>query len=178
MGVMAMVSVVFVIVSMLFHRMFQSDRIAAQAAVQQFAIGQLSNTFRRDVHAAQGAQIDIVEATQLPSLRLTRADAAYQVVYLCEAKAIHRLMVENDRTLSRESFRLPGSHAAISGQRDDAQATVVTLLLERPSIAVTASPQAAPQARVLSIDAELDRDRRLASGLVSTAANGTSGGSR
>lgn len=162
MVVMAVMTAVLSTVGVLFHRLFQTERLSTRLTLVELTTMRLADQFRRDVHAAQSVTRTSKPDDSRSALELQTA-ATSKIVYTAETDRVQREVVDTTGTTSRELYRLPGCQVRFpEPQSASTTPEFVSLILARPHATLTASPQATPTLREIIVDAELGRDLRLA----------------
>lgn len=160
--VMAVMTAVLSTVGVLFHRLFQTERLSTRLTVVELTTMRLADQFRRDVHAVQSVN-RISKAEGSRSIIELQSAATSKIVYTAETNRVQREVIDSTRTTSRELYRLPGCQVRFpEPQSTSTTPEFVSLILARPHATLTASPQTSPTLREIVIDAELGRDLRLA----------------
>ncbi len=172
MVVIAVISILFGMVGVVFHRLFLAEQVAMRAALTERTVSRLSDQIRRDVHAATDAKQGVTEDGLPPRLELsttpdaaTGTAAAPIVVYSIDDGSVLRELVVDGKASSREVYRLPECQIRFPAATNEATAAMVGLIIERQGSTVTPQPQAVRPRRSLVIEAALGRDNRLAAAL-------------
>jgi prepilin-type N-terminal cleavage/methylation domain-containing protein len=172
MVVIAILTVIFGLVGVLFHRLFQAEQLSARTTVTEITTMRLADQFRRDIHAAQFVERPEATGESLPTLELKSSGDAPTIRYTGGLNKLQRDVMQGQKSVAHETYRLPSCSITFPKSQTDPEAedsdkhtSFVTLYLERPHATVTVSPQARPPLRGIVIDAELGRDERLAATL-------------
>ena len=167
MVVIAIISVIFSIVGVVFQRLFLSEQSAMRAALIEQTVSHLADQFRRDIHAATFAEIDTHREGATGSLGLFEANRDQPaIVYVVLTDEVRRERRATDGRVShREVYRLPECHIAFAVQVAEAEVSFISLAIERQHSTITPQPQASRPYRTLVVEAALARDNRLTTSL-------------
>jgi type II secretory pathway pseudopilin PulG len=167
--VISIITALFSMVGVVFHRIFLADQVAMRAALTERTVSRLADQFRRDVHAAITAKRAEAENGAGVRLELTpRLDAATEpsasatVNYSIRAGEVLRELIVDGKVTSREVYRLPECQIHLPVATNEAKVEMVGLTIERQGSTITPQPQATRPRRTLAIEAALGRDDRLA----------------
>lgn len=175
------ISAVLSITGTLFHRMFRSDQVTARAALREITTARLANLFRNDLHEAETVRVTM-SSDERPQLQLQSGQR--QIVYTALKNQVRRDVTDLLKTAHHDLFRLPdckvlfvngsltaddpafnADDPANADHPENAGASsprFVTMVIRRPhSIAASVDPSLRPNFD-LAIDAELNRNLRLA----------------
>lgn len=142
------------------------------AGVERSAL-RLSTQFRRDVHAAQSADVDLAAKGDVPFLLLHLPDGT-DLAYSHRDGTIVRQRARADKIEAREEFAFPELIDVDVREEESPARVALTVTVERPAPATDASPKAVREPRnpiSMQVEAILDRDR-LATNLLSSAEAG------
>ena len=169
MVVIAIISTLFSMVGVVFHRLFLSEQVAMRAALTERTVSRLADQFRRDVHVAMTAMHAEAGKESLVSLVLkTSPNAGVEgsdpttVVYSIDDGEVIREAFVDGKTASREVYRLPECQMRFPASTNEVTIEMVSLVIERQGSTVTPQPQAVRPRRSLVIEAALGRDTKLA----------------
>jgi prepilin-type N-terminal cleavage/methylation domain-containing protein len=172
MVVVAILTVIFGLVGVLFHRLFHAEQLSARTTVTEITTMRLADQFRRDIHAAESVKRSEATDEALPTLELKNSGDAPTILYTGGLNKIQRDVMQGQKSVAHETYRLPScrvtfpqSQSEPEVEESDQHTSFITLYLERPHATVTVSEQAQPPLRAIVIDAELGRDQRLAATL-------------
>jgi prepilin-type N-terminal cleavage/methylation domain-containing protein len=172
MVVIAILTVIFGLVGVLFHRLFQAEQLSARTTVAEITTMRLADQFRRDIHAAQSAKRSEATGEALPTLELKSSGDAPTILYTGGLNKVQRDVRQGQKSIAHETYRLPSCRVTFPPSPTDPESegsnqrpSFVTLYLERPHATVTVAAQAQPPLRGIVLDAELGRDQRLAATL-------------
>ena len=172
MVVIAIISALFSMVGVVFHRLFLSEQVAMRAALTERTVSRLADQFRRDVHAATTATRSENGDGRASSLALLSShdvaaepNAAAKVIYSFNDGEVLRELIADGKTTSREVYRLPECRLRLPATTTEGKVEVVSLIIERQGSTITPQPQATRPRRSLAIEAALGRDDQLAKGL-------------
>ncbi len=176
MVVIAIISIIFSMVGVMFHRLFLSEQVAMRAALVERTVSRLADQFRRDVHASSTA-MRIGNDGVAAGLTLTSStgaaaepNAAPKVIYVIYSfndGEVLRELVADGKTTGREVYRLPECRLRLPAATSEGRVEMVGLVIERRGSTVTPQPQATRPWRSLVIEAALGRDGKLGQALVS-----------
>ena len=181
MVVISIITVLFGMVGVVFHRLFLAEQVAMRAALTERTVSRLADQFRRDVHATSGADRDkgddgVNRTLKLMQIEIDRTNKNFPaIVYSArEGEVIREQLGGDDKLLSREIYRLPECRVSFPNQTDEVthefDGVMLSLVIERQGSTITPQPQATRPRRSLVIEAFLGRDHDLALGLaISTA---------
>ena len=172
MVVISVITILFSMVGVVFHRLFQSEQVSMRAALTERTISRLSDHFRRDVHAAMTAmhamRAEAGKESPLSLVLKTSPNAGVEgsdpmtVVYSIDDGEVIREAFVDGRTASREVYRLPECQMRFPASTNEVTVEMVSLVIERQGSTVTPQPQAVRPRRSLVIEAALGRDAQLA----------------
>lgn len=175
MVVIAIITALFSMVGVVFHRLFLSEQVAMRAALTERTVSRLADQFRRDVHAATAAQPEVDDGITR-TFKLMQSETEWvkdfpTIVYSArEGEVIREQFGADEKPLSREVYRLPECRVSFPNQTEDVDGVMISLAIERQGSTITPQPQATRPWRSLVIEAFLSRDHLLALGLaISTA---------
>lgn len=168
MVVVSIITILFSMVGVVFHRLFLSEQLAMRAALTERTVSRLADQFRRDVHSATTAtfienEAGLASSLVLMSSRDTVAGASTpaNVVYSIHKGDVLRELIADGKATSREFYRLPECQMRLATSTDEAKVEMVSLAIERQGSTVTPQPQAARPRRSLAIEAALGRDDKF-----------------
>ena len=173
MVVIAIITVLFSMVGVVFHRMFLSEQVAMRAALTERTVSRLADQFRRDVHAATTAMRTENGDGLASSLFLMSSDAAAgpnaatNVIYSFHDGDVLRELVAEGKTASREVYRLPECRLRLPAAANEGTVEMFSLVIERQGSTITPQPQATRPWRSLVIEAVLGRDDKLVQAVAS-----------
>lgn len=163
--IMSIITPVLILAAILFHRLLQSEQIAARSALTEITTARLANQFRRDVHAArQIRQMKDAEENVHKMELLPESESSATVIYTAGPERILREVVGENVTSAREIYRLPRCSITFSnpdGSDGSSNPKFVAIVIDRPRATVTSSAQINAPPLQIVIDAELGRDGRL-----------------
>lgn len=172
MVVIAILTVIFGLVGVLFHRLFQAEQLSARTTVTEITTMRLADQFRRDIHAAESVKRSEATDAALPTLELKNLGDTPTILYTGGLNRIQRDVMQGQKSVAHETYRLPScritfptSQTELEVEDSNQRTSFVTLYLERPHATVTVAEQARSPFRGIVIDAELGRDQRLAATL-------------
>ena len=170
MVVIAIISALFSMVGVVFHRLFLSEQVAMQAALTERTVSRLADQFRRDVHSTNTAIPEAGDGTtralKLMHAEMGRVKDFPAIAYSArEGEVIREQFGVDGKSLSREVYRLPECRMSFPNQTEDVDGVMVSLAIERQGSTITPQPQAVRPRRSLVIEAFLSRDDLLALGL-------------
>ena len=175
MVVIAVITVLFGMVGVVFHRMFLSEQVAMRAALTERAISRLADQFRHDVHSTNAAIPEVDDGT-IRTLKLVHAEtdrvqAFPAIVYSIRDDEVTREQFGTEgKPLSREVYRLPECRVSFPDQTEEmADHVMIRLAIERQGSTITPQPQATRPWRSLAIEAILSRDDRLVQAFTATS---------
>ncbi len=178
-AVIAIITVVFGLAGVVFHRLFMSEQTAVQAALIERTISQLSVQFRRDAHAASVATRRTSEDGATTFLDLQRStNERIVVAYSARDGRATREEIMDGKTSNRETYRLPDCQIQLTAPDEGADPPTVTLVIQRSGSTVTPQPHAKRPRRALSIEATLGSDARLVADIAANAAASTKEGAK
>lgn len=151
--VITILSGLLLIVGTLLRGLLVAEVATAARVSQLRQWEQLSVQFRRDVHAARGAEIFVSAEPLGQELQLTTA--AGRVDYLCRDGAVERREAGASR---HDVWRFPDQPTEV---RRDAGSPWISLRLTFAAAGLDDTQHPAARAPVLTIDAELGRQARL-----------------
>ncbi len=174
MVVISIISILFGMVGVVFHRLFLSEQVAMRAALAERTVSRLADQFRRDVHASTTAMRTDNGDGLAASLTLTSStdaaaepNAAAKVIYSFHDGEVLRELIADGKTTGREVYRLPECRLRLPAATNEGRVEMVGLVIERRGSTITPQPQATRPWRSLVIEAALGRDGRLRQALVS-----------
>ncbi len=172
MVVIAVITILFGMVGVVFHRLFLSEQNAMRAALTERTVSRLSDQFRRDVHAATTVErlegVDGGQASRLiltPRSDSTAANARTSISYVILRGEVIRELFAGEQQISREVYRLPDCRIGIPGTTNETDNVMVSLVVERQGSTITPQPRAVRPWRSLVIEAALARDHRFAAAI-------------
>ena len=168
MVVIAIISALFSMVGVVFHRLFLSEQVAMRAALTERTVSRLADQFRRDVHAATDS-LRFVSADDGPASSLilmssqgmTVASAPVTVSYSIRESELLRELAVDGKTVNREVYRLPECQLWLPVSTNEGEVEMVSLIIQRQGSTITPQPQSARPWRSLVIEAALGRDDRI-----------------
>jgi prepilin-type N-terminal cleavage/methylation domain-containing protein len=172
MVVIAIITTLFGMVGVVFHRLFLSEQMAMRAALIERNTARLAVQFRSDVHAASSAQREQSGNRLDQQLKLIGSSARVPtVVYSAGEDQVSRELIVDGQTTSHEQFRLPECIVQFPAPTAEAGVELMTLIIERQSSLITPQPQAVRPRRTLAIEACLGRDARIAKSLAEASSS-------
>ena len=152
-------SVVMAIGLGMLHLMLKTDRTLADSLQRRQTVSQLSRAFRRDVHAANKAELLKGQNEQDPPGLSLQAEPNRRVRYSAEENTVLRVETEGEKTIQTARYRF-AKGTLVSFQIEESGRVGLTIRSPNPS---TNSQQTAPDAplRELTIEATKGRDHRF-----------------
>ena len=179
MVVIAVITTLFSMVGVVFHRLFLSEQVAMRAALTERTVSRLADQFRRDVHAANAAIPEVDDRTT-QTLKLMHVEMGLvkefpAIVYSAREGVVVREQFDAEgKPLNREVYRLPECRVSFPNQSDavtpEFDGVMLSLVIERQGSTITPQPQATRPRRSLVIEALIARDDLLALGLTRNVA--------
>ena len=170
MVVVSIITVLFGMVGVVFHRLFLSEQLATRAALTEQSVSWLAVRFRSDVHGSTAVLPEAVDGTTR-AVKLLHGDTGWvkhfpAIVYTAREGDVLREQFDADgKLLNREVYRLPECRVSFPDQPENVDGVMLSLAIERQGSTVTPQPQATRPYRSLVIEALLSRDDHLARGL-------------
>ena len=170
MVVISIVTVLFGMVGVVFHRLFLAEQVAMRAALTERTVSRLAVQFRGDVHASTVAMPEVQDGTTR-TFKLLHSQLMWvmefpAIVYTArDGEVLREQFGADGKLLNREVYRLPECRVSFPNQTENLHAVLISLAIERQGSTVTPQPQAVRPYRTLVIEAFLSRDDYLALGL-------------
>lgn len=152
---------------MLIELLLRSERDTARGFRNARVLMRVSQIFREDVHAAERVEVNAPEVDKKPGLNLGLSDGR-RVYYEIDAHELRRTESQGDKASHQDTFRFPPRSELRFEVVEKRSIVQLEIRRARGSEELTARDGAVQTenvpARIIVLEAALDRDRRLAGG--------------